>query len=89
MSNQFGLTATQILTKEQIEGLASLAWSIPVEDVLDYVRHLDRIEAFAPILAPGEYMSVRKTLPDHQKLARAFWAFRQALEAFRPKGGET
>jgi len=83
MAGRFDLTATQMITKGFIEGLARMALQVPVEDVSNYVDNLDRIESFAPIFEPSDYMAIRGTLPGHMALAKAFLRFRQEVEKLK------
>lgn len=83
MSGRFDLTATQMMTKELIEALARMAIQVPVEDARDYVNHLDRVDAFASIFEPSDYMAVRDTLPGHTALAKAFLRFREEVEKLK------
>lgn len=74
------------LTKDQITSIAQLAQLVPVADVEDLVREIERTEAFSPIFAPTWFQQHGKHIDGHLELARAFLEFRKAIAKITGEG---
>lgn len=64
----------------QMRAIGGLATNIPVADVRAVVEELAIIDAAMPMFDPTGYRRIMSTKPGHDRYARAFLAFRLALE---------
>jgi len=67
------------MTKDQITSIAQIAQIVPVADVEDLVREIERTEAFSPIFAPTWFHQHGNHIDGHLALARAFLEFRKSI----------
>jgi hypothetical protein len=58
---------------------------VTLEEAQALVKEIDRTETLMPIFGPSGYQKIRDSIGDHLILARAFLAFRSALEDLRKK----
>lgn len=65
----------------QIQTFARLCVLVSVADAQAVVEEMERTDAFLPFVDPTAWIKLSKTAPGHQRLARAFLAFRQELAA--------
>lgn len=70
---------------DQIQVIARLATLIDLPLAQAILDSMHFIDSLMPITDPTTWMKLRKTAPDHQKLAAAFVQFRATLEELRPK----
>lgn len=83
---QIGLTEKEMETKEFIEMVSRTAFLVKTEDLQALVEKYQRLEITAPIFDPTAYLAVRKTMPGHVKVAKAFLAFRRVLDELAKEG---
>lgn len=70
-------------TYETIQVVARLAALVEVHEAQAVVEAIALTDSAMPILDPAGWMQIRHTAPGHNRLARAFLAFRQELEQLR------
>ena len=84
--SEIGFTGNEIRTKSALENACRIAAQIPLADVEDYVTRWDWFHSLGCMIDPTNYRDfvVTDLGKGHEKLARAFLAFRKELEAFNP-----
>jgi hypothetical protein len=75
-----------INTYGAIQIVARLALNIPLDEAQAVVNEMEHTDAVMPLIDPSGWLRIRATAPQHQRLARAFLAFRQELAALVKEG---
>jgi hypothetical protein len=74
-------------TYDQMLAIARLATMVDLPAVRAVLDSMHFVDSVMPITDPTGWMKLRKTAPDHQRIAAAFLRFRTVLEEFRPEEG--
>jgi len=67
--------------KARVDMVTTIARSISVEEAQVVVNEIARTETLTPILDPTWFRANMTNLDHHQRVARAFLAFRQEVES--------
>ncbi len=70
-------------TKTVTDNVCRMAMLISLEDATELVDEFGRMDTLMPLIDPTGYMTIRKTAPLHEGMARAFLTFRMALEKIK------